>query len=165
MTQPLRLTPADAERYALLRRHMLEAEPWAFSSSPEDDRVLADPGATLADPLNLIVGIAAADEALVAAAGLRWNDRRKFVHRAMIWGVFVEPAHRGQGFGRAVVAALVDAARARPGLDYVDLTVSARSPEALALYQSLGFVTWGRELEATEIEGQRFDELHMSLRL
>ena len=163
MPQPLRLTPADAERYARLRRRMLEAEPWAFSSSPDDDRVLANPGATLADPLNVIVAIAAADGALVAAAGVRWNDRRKFVHRAMIWGVFVEAAHRGQGFGRAVVSALIEIAR--PRVDYVDLTVSARSPEALALYHSLGFVTWGREPEATEVEGQRFDELHMTLRL
>jgi ribosomal protein S18 acetylase RimI-like enzyme len=164
MTQPVRLTPADAGRYTRLRRRMLEAEPWAFSSSPDDDRVLADPGGTLADPLNVVVAVQAAGD-LVAAAGLRWNDRRKFVHRAMIWGVFVEPSHRGQGLGRAVMRSLVDLARSRPEVDYLDLTVSAGSPEALALYQSLGFVTWGREPEATEVDGQRHDELHMTLRL
>jgi hypothetical protein len=32
-------------------------------------------------------------------------------------------------------------------------------------FRSLGFVTWGREPEATWVGGQRHDELHMTLRL
>jgi ribosomal protein S18 acetylase RimI-like enzyme len=51
------------------------------------------------------------------------------------------------------------------GVDYVDLGVSDNSPEALRLYESFGFRAWGREPEATEHNGRRYDEIHMTLRL
>jgi len=89
----------------------------------------------------------------------------KFAHRASIWGVFVEPAHRGKGLGQAVIAAAIDLARTWPGVDYIDLGASGAAPEAQRLYERLGFAAWGREPEATEIGGRRYDEIHMSLRL
>jgi RimJ/RimL family protein N-acetyltransferase len=79
--------------------------------------------------------------------------------------VFVEPAYRGNGLGRAVVTAAIDLARSWPGVDYVDLGASERAPEAQCLYENLGFRAWGREPEATEIGGRRYDEIHMTLRL
>lgn len=162
---PIRLQPADAGRYAHLRRRMLEAAPWAFSASPADDRVLARPAEVLADARNAIYAIEAGPEALVAAAGIRRGAPPKFAHRAMIWGVFVEPGRRGQGLGRAVMTALLTLVQAWSGVAFVDLTVRDNSPEALRLYESLGFETWGREPAATEHAGRRHDELHMTLRL
>jgi len=89
----------------------------------------------------------------------------KFAYRASIWGVFVEPAYRGNGLGRAVVTAAIDLARSWSGVDYVDLGASGAAPEAQRLYERLGFAAWGREPEATEIDGRRYDEIHMTLRL
>jgi ribosomal protein S18 acetylase RimI-like enzyme len=171
LPRPIRLVPADAERYAPLRLRMLSAAPWAFAASPEDDRVLDLPflRALLTEEENAIVAVEGARGAhlpeLVAAAGVMRKKRAKFAHRAEIWGVFVEPARRGEGLGRAVTEAAVELARGWAGVEYVDLGVSADAPEALRLYESLGFRAWGREPEATAHDGRRFDEIHMTLRL
>jgi len=41
--------------------------------------------------------------------------------------------------------------------------VSERACEALCLYESVGFRAWGREPEATEVGGLRYDEIHLTL--
>jgi RimJ/RimL family protein N-acetyltransferase len=61
--------------------------------------------------------------------------------------------------------AVITHARRWRGVTFLDLGVSANSPEAQRLYESLGFVVWGREPEATEYDGRRYDEIHMTLRL
>ncbi|HVY60236.1 MAG TPA: GNAT family N-acetyltransferase, partial [Planctomycetota bacterium] len=89
----------------------------------------------------------------------------KFAHRAKVWGVFVEPARRGRGLGKAVMASAIELARGWPGVDYVDLGVSENAPAARRLYEALGFREWGREPESTEHDGRRYDEVFMTLRL
>jgi ribosomal protein S18 acetylase RimI-like enzyme len=101
----------------------------------------------------------------VAAAGVFRMKQPKFAHRAKVWGVFVDPDHRDQGLGRAVVSAAVDAARGWSGVDHIDLGVSENAPEALHLYESLGFKIWGREPASTSYEGRRYDEIHMTLKV
>jgi ribosomal protein S18 acetylase RimI-like enzyme len=53
--------------------------------------------------------------------------------------LYVAPARRGQGLGRALMTAAIDEARAR-GADYMDLGTSEDDVAARALYESLGFV-------------------------
>jgi ribosomal protein S18 acetylase RimI-like enzyme len=169
-----RLLPADAARYARLRLRMLTEAPWAFSASPDDDVALdvARVADLLADEHNAIFAVAdpagdasSSEVELVAAAGVRRMKGAKFSHRAQLWGVFVEPAHRGRGLGRQVVEAAIGLARSWNGVDYVDLGVSENAPEALRLYESLGFRAWGREPETTSWGMRRFDEIYMTLRL
>jgi ribosomal protein S18 acetylase RimI-like enzyme len=176
------LQPADAARYARLRLRMLEDSPWAFASSPEDDmaRDLGLLAAKLGEAQNSIVAVegdsarnasggnastAAGAAELVAAAGVVRMKPRKSSHRASIWGVFVLPEHRGRGLGRKVVETAIGLARSWPGVVYVDISVSMNSPAARELYERLGFEAWGREPEALEHGGRRFDEVHLSLRL
>ncbi|WP_369069663.1 GNAT family N-acetyltransferase [Kineococcus terrestris] len=52
--------------------------------------------------------------------------------------VYVREAHRGRGVARALVAALEDAARAG-GARRVRLETGTRQPEAVALYERLGY--------------------------
>jgi RimJ/RimL family protein N-acetyltransferase len=161
---------------------MLLDAPWAFGASPEGDKGLdiAHLERSLAGEDYAIFAIDApaptgawADAAgetreeleLIAGAGIMRARSPKFAHRASIWGVFVEPAYRGNGLGRAVVTAAIDLARSWSGVDYVDLGASGAAPEAQRLYERLGFAAWGREPEATEIDGRRYDEIHMTLRL
>ncbi len=182
MSIPIRLKPTDVERYARLRLRMLLDSPWSFSASPDDDVALdlTHLAAVLGEEHSAIFAIEApshdhrdqqgSDQAhtspeLIAAASILRMKRPKFAHRTRIWGVFVEPAYRGRGLGRAVVSAAIELARTWPGVDYLDLGVSANAPEAQRLYESLGFTAWGREPEATEYEGRRYDEIHMTLRL
>jgi ribosomal protein S18 acetylase RimI-like enzyme len=174
---PIRLTPADAARYLRLRDRMLRDAPWAFDASPVDGDALdlARTAATLASAHAATFAVEApagadagdADDAaeLVAAATITRALSPKFAHRARISGVFVHPAHRGGGLGRAVMAAAIGCARGWQGVDFVDLGVSENSPAALRLYESLGFRAWGREPEATALDGRRYDEIYMTLRL
>jgi hypothetical protein len=182
LSRPIRLSPADTARYARLRLQMLTQAPWAFSADPGDDMALDVAGlATILEEeenaifaiedgysSSLATGVPSQDRdgrRLVAAAGIYRMTRPKFAHRAKIWGVFVDPDHRGQGFGRAVVSAAVDLARSWSGVDYIDLGVSENAPEALHLYESLGFKIWGREPASTSYEGQRYDEIYMTLKV
>lgn len=102
---------------------------------------------------------------LVAAAGITRRDRLKVAHRAMLWGVFVEPAHRGKRLGRAVVSAAVDLARTWEGVGYIDLGVNETAPHAQRLYESLGFLAWGREPASIQFQGRCYDEIYMALKL
>ena len=63
------------------------------------------------------------------------------------------------------MTAAIEVARRWEGVDYLDLGVSENAPAAQALYESLGFRAWGREPESLEVDGRRYDEIFMSLRL
>jgi ribosomal protein S18 acetylase RimI-like enzyme len=73
--------------------------------------------------------------------------------------------YRRQGIGRALFSALLEKVKTLPGLEQVDLSVSARQVAAKALYCALGFETFGVERAALKIGDQYFDEEYMVLRL
>lgn len=52
--------------------------------------------------------------------------------------LYIAPAERGQGLGRALMEAVLDQARAR-GAAYMDLNTSQSDTAAIALYERLGF--------------------------
>lgn len=163
------LTPEDAPAYAALRREMLVESPWAFLRSIDDDFAVVESAiaAKLAENENDIAG--AFDDGpaprLFASAGVVRLDPRKTRHRALIWGVYVTPAARGKGLGRAVMNLAINTARTWPGVECIWLSVSDRTPAARALYESLGFATWGTEPDAIRIAGESAAEHHMHLRL
>lgn len=145
---------------------MLDDSPWAFASSPQDDRAL-DPAqlrSSLANPdFALCAGFR--DSTLIASAGILRQEKIKFRHLAMLFGVYVTPSARGCGAGAGVVNAAIETARSWPGVDWVQLGVSERSNEARRLYERLGFFAWGVEPDATRIGTSGYAEIHMRLRL
>ena len=169
MSHARRLTREDAPHLHALRREALSAEPTAFGASPEDCRFqdLAAVNACLADPDRAVFAIADPDqlERLVAMAGIIRETRKKQQHRSSIWGVYVSESHRGRGFGRAVVEACVHHEWTWPGIESVTLSVSADRTAAKALYESLGFVTWGTEPDSLRVNGSEVAEHHMLLKL
>ncbi|MCC6907905.1 MAG: N-acetyltransferase [Phycisphaerales bacterium] len=163
------LTPDDAPAYAALRREMLVESSWAFLRCIDDDFAVVESAiaAKLAENENDIAG--AFDDrpapCLLASAGVVRLEPRKTRHRALIWGVYVSPAARGRGLGRAVMNLAINTARTWPGVECIWLSVSERTPAARALYESLGFVTWGTEPDAIRIGSESAAEHHMHLRL
>jgi RimJ/RimL family protein N-acetyltransferase len=169
MSKPRRLTPAGAPAFSALRRAAIIESPWAFLGAPGDDTG-SDPAVIaerITNPENAIVGIdhETGPSRLVAVAGVFRMPRLKQRHRAGIWGVYCDPAHRGRGHGRAVVQAAIEVARGWPGVKVIGLAVSARSPHVRALYESLGFVYWGTEPDTIEIDGECADDHYLCLRL
>jgi len=169
MCHARRLTHEDAPGFHTLRCEALSAEPSAFGSSPEDCRFreLTAVHAYLRDPDRAVFAIADPEEPerLVAMAGIMRETRKKQRHRSSIWGVYVSRDHRGCGFGRAVVEACVNHARESPGVESVSLSVSSNGTAARALYESLGFVTWGTEPDSLRIDGLEVAQHHMVLKL
>ncbi|MBC7772560.1 MAG: N-acetyltransferase [Pyrinomonadaceae bacterium] len=163
-----RLLPAHADMYADLRREMLVDSPWAFGSSADDDR-FRDPGvvrSALAGEETMILGVLdAAETRVLAAAGVVREAKAKRRHIATMWGVYVAPEARGRGFGRAVVAGAVEAAKSvyKPAVGAIELSVSEHALAARRLYESLGFTAWGIEPDALRVEGKSYAEIHMQM--
>ncbi|MCH8509749.1 MAG: GNAT family N-acetyltransferase [Phycisphaerales bacterium] len=180
MPTPIRLTPADARRLQALRAESLVTDPWAFGSAPGDDGFESDDftRTTLSDPQHAIFAIENPDRGghspggdadgsvpLIAMAGVAHSIRTKQPHIAIIWGVYTTPDARRRGLSRALMNACIAHARTWPGVERIALSVSDRSPNARALYESLGFITWGAEPDCLRINNESAAEHHMSLRL
>ena len=73
----------------------------------------------------------------MVAFGQHWPRCAGSVH---IGRLIVNPAKRGQGFGRCLCQALMTQARADSGCRRVTLRVFRHNSVAVALYRSLGFV-------------------------
>lgn len=99
---------------------------------------------------------------VIASAGVVRDTHVKTAHKVIIWGVYVWPTFRRRGLGRAVMQAAIDAASSWPGIDRLTLSASADSPEAIGLYESMGFTRWGEEPDAMRMDGASFDEVHLS---
>lgn len=161
-----RLRVEEIGGYQRLRREMLVDSPWAFTASPDDDKArdASFLASSLGEEGNAIL-VAVHGETIVAAAGVARDVRAKRKHVALLWGVYVDPAWRGKGVGRAVVGAAIEFARGLKGLAKLQLAVSENAPEARAMYESLGFTAWGVEQDGVREGGRSWGETYMELRL
>lgn len=163
-----RLTPADVDAYQGLRLRGLRESPQAFGSTYEEE--VGRPVASVAERLGgdgstVVFGAFGEDGALLGMGGLHREGKRKALHRAGIWGMYVVPEARGRGMGRALLRALVDHARTLEGVDRLELGVEATNTAARALYHAFGFVTYGVQPDAYRADGQSWDAELMTLAL
>jgi len=164
-----RLVSADLEPYFALRLEMLRNNPEAFFVSYEDEKAKGSGFVAgileKAEPGNAIFG-GFVNGKIVGAAGVyRPDPRPKTVHKAMLWGMYVQPSARGQGLGEALVRAVATHARETMAANALYLCVTSGNAAARALYERVGFVGWGTEPRAWKVEGKYFDDLHMCLKL
>jgi RimJ/RimL family protein N-acetyltransferase len=107
----------------------------------------AVPGLTLgAFDGETLIGMAA----YVAQTGLKTR------HKAKMVGVYLKPAWRKSGVGRAMVEAII--AHARQQRVILQCNATMHNLPARRLYHALGFVQYGIERDALVIDGQGFDE-------
>lgn len=161
------LLEEDAEQYAALRRESLLDAPLAFTSSPADD-FASDPRSVceqIRRGPDQAVLFGAFRDGLVGATGMYRDRHAKAAHRAHIWGVYVSPAHRRNRLAAALLSAAIQHAESMTGIEWIHLAVSSSQPAARALYESLGFFSWGEEPDALRHEGRSVHEIHMALRL
>ena len=105
------------------------------------------------------------DERLVGAVAIEYSSRFKVQHKASIVGMIVTATCRGRGAGRGLIAAALDHARARSGIDVVTLTVTDDNLSAIRLYEEAGFTRFGVEKMAIFTGTEYKSKVHMQLLL
>lgn len=160
------LTDEDAEAFKALRLKAIQDAPTAIwpTYDEESGRTLDETRNRIRATDHQIVFGALAGPELIGIAGLRREPLAQVAHKAVLWGVFVDRAHRRGGIaGRLLDAAIAHARAAR--VLQIQLCVNAENPRAQQLYRNAGFETYGVERRAMRVADRFYDEEHMALRL
>ena len=169
------LTAADLPAYKALRDTGLQHDPEAFTSDFESAQPLPAThyAARLGQPRDdhFILGALAASTrasnpsdpspALIGAVVCQREARRKTRHQAELVGMIVAPTARGQGVGRALLAAFDAQVRQVPGVEQIVLSVTASNAAALRLYEGAGFRRYGLLPRALKIGSTYHDKALM----
>ena len=83
------------------------------------------------------------DGTVVGAAGIGCVGKKDKVRHRAEFGISVDQAYWGLGIGRALTKACMECAKAA-GYAQMELEVVAENKTAIALYESVGFVEYGR---------------------
>ncbi len=104
-----------------------------------DDDAEADFAAHMADA-DLIVSLVAtdADGNAIGTALVRWSPYNTGPGAAEVKRLYVRPSHRGHGHSRVLMGA-IEAAAVRAGATRLVLETGTEQPEALALYDRIGY--------------------------
>jgi ribosomal protein S18 acetylase RimI-like enzyme len=150
-----RLGPNDAAAFQALRLKGLATDPCAFAASSEEaGHSLIEVAARL--ERQPVFG-AVAEGVLLAVAGFSLlSEAAKKRHKGLLWGVYVHEAARGCGLGRAVVARVIEHARAH--VVQLHAAVVTSNEGARRLYRSLGFEPYGLEPRGLACAGRYFDQ-------
>ena len=157
------LAPADAAAFQSLRLNGLRECPTAFASSFEEEcdlalRVIAERLQHRND--RAVFGAFQGDD-LVGLVGLKREEHYKLAHKAFIWGMYVAPSARKQGVGRQLVDRALSFAASDLRVRQVILGANARNEAAIALYERMGFKSFGREPCFMLVDGVPQDEMQM----
>src|SRR5215469_14375106 len=153
-----RLGPAEAGAYRAIRLAALEGDAAAFGSTyaAETGRSLSE----FAQRLETATVFGAyADGRIVGMAGFKPYEGARDRHKAFVWGTYVRPEERRHGAARALMEAVVDAARG--AVEQLTLAVVSDNAAAVALYRELGFEVYGTEPRALKSDDGYADEILM----
>ena len=158
------LTPNNAAEYRALMLEAYEQAADAFTSTAAE-RALAPESfwiQRIGSPAGLALALGAFEgERLVGTVALEFSSKPKTRHKALVIGMYVSPAARGQGAARALLQAAIEQAQARGGIERLTLTVTEGNEPALHLYRSLGFERFGVEPMAIHTPGGFKAKVHM----
>ena len=158
------LGAADAEAFSELRKVLTADNPVPMGLTMEEElsRTIQSFRDQLAAPApNAAFGMFV-DGQLRACSAVAWTRFPSSRHKAQLWGCFVHPSFRKIGLGRRIVERALQHARDE-GVRRVNLTVYLPNESAVGLYDSLGFVPSGVELEAVYLNDHFHDGQNMTL--
>ena len=156
--------PTDTSQFREIRIESAREAPESFRATEEEMRSKSieefECQLTARDGGALFVG-AFKGSSLVGVAALFFESSQKLSHKATVGSVFVNPTHRKNGIGRALVSELLSIAREDKKLLQLNLAVNTTNTTAVELYKSLGFAIFGTEPNAVVFDGESHDEHHM----
>ena len=160
---PLTIRPAEPDDlgriFEIYNREVSE-EVTTFDTEP---RVLGrDDGWLLERPARYPVLVGEADGQIVGWSSLsQWSPRGAYARTAEV-SVYVDPSHRGHGYGKALLAAVVELAPST-GAGVLLARVVEPNPASTATHRSLGFEPIGVQRRAGEKFGRILDVTLMDL--
>lgn len=93
----------------------------------------------------------------VGMLGIVRETRVREHHRMSIWGVYVDPAYRGQRISSGLMNAAIDYARSVDGVLQVHLIVQSNNHVAIRGYERATFWKWGTMPRADILDGVALD--------
>ncbi len=161
-----RLTPAHAGAYRALMLEAYTQAADAFTSTAQERE--AEPMGWWVKRIGGEGGLhecfgGFVDGDLVGTVAVEYSAKPKTRHSALMLGMYVRPAARGQGAGQALVQAAIAAARQRSEVLTLRLTVTEGNAPAIRLYERAGFVAWGVEPRAIRTDVDFKGKVHMAL--
>ena len=154
--------PEDAETFWALRLRAVREHPEAFMVSYEEDSAvpLEQVRTRLAaqSPASQLILGAFLEGRLVGMVGLAREPLLKIAHRAHIWGMYVVPEVRGRGVGRRMLEEAIAAARNMAGVEQLHLSVLEGNGAASALYDAMGFQSYGVVKRSLRVGDRYYDE-------
>lgn len=116
-------------------------------SYPEENSFTAEQEAAFlkekTESKNEIEILAEIDGVMVGTAGIGLVGAKEKVRHRAEFGISVDKAYWGLGIGRALTEACIECAKAA-GYSQLELDVVADNKSAISLYESVGFVEYGR---------------------
>jgi ribosomal protein S18 acetylase RimI-like enzyme len=160
-----RLMPEDAGAYLSVRWRALREKPPAFSSFPENQPDLEETAVRLAQKGDRCFLGAFQDRQIIAGIVRlsRYPEIEEQSH-AYVAGLYVLPAFRRSGYGRALMQTALTWAASR-NFRKVNLAVVTEQEPAIQLYESLGFRIYGLERATFSRDGRTYDEYLMTREL
>jgi ribosomal protein S18 acetylase RimI-like enzyme len=153
-----RLRSDDAASFKAIRLEALKANPELLRSTfeLEDKLDVAWFAGRLEDAH--VMG-AFRDGELVGTAGFSIQQGEPNAHKGRLFGMYVRSNLRN--FGRLLLNAVLDVARER--VELIQLSVVSENRPALRLYESVGFLEFGKETKASKYGDKYYDETLMVL--
>ena len=161
-----RLAPAEAGRYRALMLEAYRAHPQSFTTTASEREPLPLSWwqarvSDAEDATTQVYGIFDAQGELHGVVGLSRKKQLKTRHKVTLFGLYVVPPFRKQGFARQLVEHALSEARLINHARLIQLSVSETNTAAVALYQHYGFEQYAREPFAIALEGEYLTKLHM----
>lgn len=161
------IRPDEGELLRDVRLAALRNAPGAFLETEAEvasdpDEVWATRAAASTGEGDQLIMLALADGRPVGMAGIARQIGQRRRHRATLWGVWLDPGHRGRGVGRQLVSAALDWARARE-VRAVYLEVVENEDPSWSLYGRLGFVRREVDPFGAVVDGQDVALEHLVL--
>lgn len=151
--RPMTDSEFDEWRLALARAYAEEqVASGNWSSDEAVDRALADNAALLpegrATEGMLLLTAVRPDGDAIGRVWLGLEHPRGTADCAFLYDIEVEEPHRGQGYGRALLAAAEDVVRSH-GVTSLELNVFGGNAAAIALYRSAGYDVVQQQMRTT----------------